>query len=447
MPRFNNGHEGAIDSIDGHILGGWARRVKDPQFPLAIDVYFDDQLIETVLASSYRVDLDRPKFGNGCFGFSLKLPNSLDLNKAKNVRIAVSGTQTIIAERIVGELVAKHPISHRTQAYIDWNLVRIKGELQAPSKSAPRRVALLAMSEPNVANLRNAIELVKGLKSVCERVVVINNQVSHSALDAMSAHADCVLSRINDGRDFGSWKIALHVFREVLSQYDEIVFINDSVFGPIYPLSDMFEKMQSRNHDVWSASDHWTPYHLQSYFMVFRKTAIDSGTLFKFFDNYEPTNSKSLGIVLGEQGLSRDLINAGLNIGAFVDYSRLVDRFTETFSKRMDDIDNLPEASALPIMNPIDHTEHFGDINYLKLTYLMVLEKAHRRIAMNPYAFFSDLMIKDFGFPFVKRELIRDNPGSVQSWDWRRLLTENTDYDVSIITETAKHWEQGLVAG
>lgn len=40
-----------------------------------------------------------------------------------------------------------------------------------------------------------------------------------------------------------------------LEQYDEIIFLNDSVFGPFYPFGEMFLKMEERKElDFWGVT-------------------------------------------------------------------------------------------------------------------------------------------------------------------------------------------------
>lgn len=79
--------------------------------------------------------------------------------------------------------------------------------------------------------------------------------------------------------------------------YDEIVLCNDSVFGPLYTLKKVFEKMSERGAQFWGISVHgrmpctdnksagkkiWSRF-LQRYFTVFKKSLFNSGAWKEFW--------------------------------------------------------------------------------------------------------------------------------------------------------------------
>lgn len=90
--------------------------------------------------------------------------------------------------------------------------------------------------------------------------------------------------------DFGSWQELMnYIGMEKLSEYDELILANDSVFGPLYPMKEFFNKIESdKEWDICGIDraydnkiDAW---YLSSYFMVFKKKIFLSD---KFIDHFK----------------------------------------------------------------------------------------------------------------------------------------------------------------
>ena len=78
-------------------------------------------------------------------------------------------------------------------------------------------------------------------------VIVCNGQVEGGALARLEQYGT-VLVRENRGLDVGAYKAALeHVGYDRLGQYDELLLMNATAYGPLYPLSEMFGAMDGRD--------------------------------------------------------------------------------------------------------------------------------------------------------------------------------------------------------
>ena len=59
-----------------------------------------------------------------------------------------------------------------------------------------------------------------------------------------------IVIRKNQGYDFGSWQDGLHALsHEQLLEYDEIIIANDSCYGPLVPLTEVWGEMDKRIGD------------------------------------------------------------------------------------------------------------------------------------------------------------------------------------------------------
>ena len=94
--------------------------------------------------------------------------------------------------------------------------------------------------------------------------------------------------------------------------YDELAFVNDSCYGPLYPLKPIIE--QVGECDFWGMTRNleWRE-HIQSFFIVFKKQVFTS-EIFKNFMASIKDEEKKLDVVTKyEIGLSRLLLENGFN--------------------------------------------------------------------------------------------------------------------------------------
>lgn len=112
--------------------------------------------------------------------------------------------------------------------------------------------------------------------------------------------------RPNTGLDFGAWKDLLN--KGMTQNADHILFANDSVFGPIYPLQPIFSKMLQPSIDVWgmieSSEINW---HFQSWFLCFTQKALAHEKIQNLFQQDFHHMSKPEIIQQGELKLGRVL--------------------------------------------------------------------------------------------------------------------------------------------
>lgn len=98
---------------------------------------------------------------------------------------------------------------------------------------------------------------------------------------------DTVYCRDNIGFDVWGYKEAMEIYGpEKLEHFDELILLNYTFFGPIFPFEEMFEWSQSQQVDFWGVSDHKEvipnpftgesilPRHIQSHFIAIRKICL-----------------------------------------------------------------------------------------------------------------------------------------------------------------------------
>ena len=123
-------------------------------------------------------------------------------------------------------------------------------------------------------------------KNLNELYIVCNGTVNENDRRRMLQHTPHVIIRPNQGLDVGAYcQIMESIGYEKLAQYDELILMNSTMFGPLYSFKEMFETMAERDLDFWGITSHGRakknpreelPAHIQSHFIVVRKTVLQS---------------------------------------------------------------------------------------------------------------------------------------------------------------------------
>ena len=140
----------------------------------------------------------------------------------------------------------------------------------------------------------------------------------------------------------------------------------------------LLTRIAAGDADVWGLTDsHQIRFHLQSYFLAFRAPALHSDAWRRFWRRVRPLPSKHAVILRYELGLTRLFMREGLRCQA------------------------LWPAAGFPLPG------------HLRSPSLLRLNPTH------------DLwrQLLDAGFPFIKRELLHDNPARVPDVsEWRHIV-------------------------
>jgi lipopolysaccharide biosynthesis protein len=180
-----------------------------------------------------------------------------------------------------------------------------------------KRLALFAHYDAEDTVKRYVVECLARLRGACDRIVFVStSHLSESEMAKVRPHCEAVLLKDNTGYDFGMWQHALE--HTDLAGVDELVLTNSSVFGPIHPLEPIFRRMAEDPCDFWGMTDNFEyRWHLQSYFLVFKREVLRSEAFRSFFWSVLPYRSKG-PVVLGyEVGLTSFLVDSGFRPGAF----------------------------------------------------------------------------------------------------------------------------------
>lgn len=124
-------------------------------------------------------------------------------------------------------------------------------------------------------------------------VVVVNGQLSDQARQLFSEYTKTIIVRENKGLDVAAYKQAILTLGwEKLESYDEVICLNDTVMGPVYPFREMFACMNRKDVDFWGITAYagetvdkeQIPTHLQAYWHAYRRSLVSSPAFHEYWE-------------------------------------------------------------------------------------------------------------------------------------------------------------------
>lgn len=318
---------------------------------------------------------------------------------------AMTAAETLYAAGVARHhLMAWHDTSHIAE--MPHGTLSVKGIA---------KVAILLNYDRLSMIHRYVLHQVEALAAAGFAVIFVTNsdRLAADDLAALAPRCHAVVRRHNRGYDFGAWRDAIVGLSDT-EQLDTLLLANDSVYGPFGPLDEMLAEMDAAGADLWSLTDSWQRhFHLQSYFMVVHRRALQSNAWLGFWRQFRHSANKEFVVRRYEIGLTQALLRAGLRCRARFSYDQLA-----------------REVTTASLRNPT-----FVDSIYLR----RVSEAMAGAVPVNVTHFLWDYMIRRHGFPFIKRDLLMHNRQSVpQVHTWREVVREQFDFDVSMVDDHLK---------
>ncbi len=166
-----------------------------------------------------------------------------------------------------------------------------------------KRLAIFAYFDKDGIIDDYIVFLLRAVLEVCnEQIVVINGKLNKKDEEKIKPYCTKLIYRENIGFDITAYKEAF-LSIDNLDDYSEIVFYNQTIFGPVCSLQSMFNLMKQKNVDFWGLSAHkgakkasWDTSisiepHIQSYFFAVRNKMFKSKEFNDYWQNLPEINS------------------------------------------------------------------------------------------------------------------------------------------------------------
>ena len=243
--------------------------------------------------------------------------------------------------------------------------------------------------------------MLRELRQAAGDLVVVCNCQYITGLSDIQPYADKIYVRENIGFDAGGFKDALctYIGWDKIKEYDELLLVNDSLFGPFCPITDIFDEMDKRECDFWGLSacrvrlqmshTSFAPEHIQSFFLVFRSKLLHAPIFESFWES----------------------------MPYYSTYTEIVNQYeiylTDFFSKAGYSYDCYADAEA----------------NFT----------SNEKNNFNQYWWLPNELVRKRNFPFLKKKSIDHNSLSQQTQETIPLVFDyiknETNYDINLIYE------------
>ena len=182
------------------------------------------------------------------------------------------------------------------------------------------------------------IYFIKELKKIADIIYVSNCYFDEKELNKISNYCIATICEPHGEADWGSYKRGfMHArFNRMLNNYDYLILVNDSIYGPFYDLKPIVEKMELKNVDAWAMFycfyDFINLSHLQGYFVSIKKEVFLSENFAYFIYSIHKLDSKHDIIIHYESGLTK----------FFKDHNYKIEGYFDSLSIKTNDDTNLP---------------------------------------------------------------------------------------------------------
>ena len=311
-----------------------------------------------------------------------------------------------------------NPVADRVSWYTSWRHLRsnyVKRRWEGSSSvTSPAKIAILVHFSVNGRFAGYFLYLLRALEAAGFSTVIVSNspKIDQDSLQTVLPFCARVLHRTNVGYDFGAWRDGLIATPEVAGA-DQLLLVNDSIFGPLQNLEKILGQCDFDTADVWGMTDSFSrKYHLQSYFILLGSKALRSKAFSSFWRRVRYIANKRVVIHKYEVGLSQAMLKGGLSLRALFPYRDLTKAV-------MDCALTGPATGAHPLRD-----EYFDRL-------FRSINAGH---PLNPTHYFWEYLIVNLRFPFLKRELVEKNPVMVPLLSgWRETIEKSSDYPVDLI--------------
>jgi len=146
-----------------------------------------------------------------------------------------------------------------------------------------KRLAIFSVNSDLYEESKYVLFLLDEIIKCCRKIILcVSQNVEPEFLEKLRLYTEQIY-QYDNYIDINRWRdvwVSHLCMDGQIKQFDEILFMNDSVFGPIYSLEPIFSEFENRDVDFWGMSVHGKmklhqgdeyPRFLQTYFLCIRR--------------------------------------------------------------------------------------------------------------------------------------------------------------------------------
>jgi lipopolysaccharide biosynthesis protein len=195
-----------------------------------------------------------------------------------------------------------------------------------------RRVCIFSFYDPHGILDDYVVFFLRKLGEFAETIIFYSNgSLSRDSEIKLQGVVDDVVLRPNLGFDVLAYKEGLERIeynREGL--YDEVLMVNHTCYGPVFPFAELFGEMEGRDCDFWGVSAHaemtpnpltgvgTLPYHLNANFIAVRAGMFGSRSFRQYWDDMSVGSSYEEAIMSHEARFTKHFTNLGYKASCYL---------------------------------------------------------------------------------------------------------------------------------
>lgn len=132
----------------------------------------------------------------------------------------------------------------------------------------PKRIAIYVIFDKDGILDGYRAYFLRELKKVTDEIIaVVNGTLTADSRNELEDLVDEIFVRENKGLLAYGWIEGIaHIGWDKLEKYDELLMLNDSFFGPFYPLEEMFSAMEKSDADFYGAMRNFEDKNITNFF-------------------------------------------------------------------------------------------------------------------------------------------------------------------------------------
>ena len=164
-----------------------------------------------------------------------------------------------------------------------------------------KHICLFAGYDPQNKVDDYVVFYIQKLAEIADVFYLADSNMSESELKKLKPFVKEAFAERHGRYDFGSWSLLIQKLGwEKIEEYDEVLFVNDSCYAPLFELKPIFEKMENEHFDAWGlAANHF----MMSFFLVFNQKIIKNPRFRHFIESIKEEKDKNIIIRKYEKGL------------------------------------------------------------------------------------------------------------------------------------------------
>ena len=195
------------------------------------------------------------------------------------------------------------------------NTINIVKEIHNRNEYSKKIVTVFAMFSSNGKIEEYQLYLLTGLKEISDYIIVVaDNTIYEEELKKLDGLCNAYRFIRHGEYDFGSYKYGYNYLLEhnILKEDDNLLFINDSNYGPVYSFKNVLDDFQGKECDFYGLSVGTNPEkYIQSFFIILKHNVWNSDVFKGYINKIKKQLSPAAVVVNYEFTFTKEMITNG----------------------------------------------------------------------------------------------------------------------------------------